>query len=257
MSAEPKHKFLANMNVVSVPQDKNRAMWYDGTYYSNVGYMTEITAITTGDGAAVEEKYRELAKVGARLPFSTEAATEMSYFVNWARNKGIESVLSKVDELIYAGVGADGGAYVKNIYGLKTQGGTAFNASTAGMALAVQDANLADLILAAANQVKIQSKGMFIPDVAFLYPTAVATLRTLKNKQADYINLLPDGSMLVHGVRIIESAKVGAGEMFLATSKTLQLHQKFGLETEVERVASTDSYVMYLRWKGQIGRAHV
>ena len=40
--------------------------------------------------------------------------------------------------------------------------------------------------------------------------------------------------------------------MFLATSKTLQLHQKFGLETEVERVASTDSYVMYLRWKGQV-----
>ena len=28
------NKFLANMNVVNVPQDKNRAMWYDGTYYS-------------------------------------------------------------------------------------------------------------------------------------------------------------------------------------------------------------------------------
>lgn len=115
------NKFIAAMNVVPVPADKNRAMWFDGVYYDNAGYMTELTAITTGDGATIEEKYRELAKVGARLPFSTEAATEMSYFVNWARNKGIESVLSKVDELIYAGVGADGGAYVKNIYGLKTQ----------------------------------------------------------------------------------------------------------------------------------------
>lgn len=246
------NKFIAAMNVVPVPADKNRAMWFDGVYYDNAGYMTELTAITTGDGATIEEKYRELAKVGAKLPFSKEAATEMSYFVNWARTKGIESVLSKIDELIYAGVGADGGAYTKNIYGLKTQGATAFNAATAGMALSVQDANLADLILAAANQVKIQGKGMFIPDMCFLYPSAVAKLRALKNKQADYINMLPDGSLLVHGIQVVESAKVGSTEMLLVTSKTLQLHQMGGLETEVERVASTDSYVMYLRWKGQV-----
>jgi hypothetical protein len=93
---------------------------------------------------------------------------------------------------------------------------------------------------------------MFIPDMCFLYPSAVAKLRALKNKQADYINMLPDGSLLVHGIQIIESAKVGSTEMLLVTSKTLQLHQMGGLETEVERVASTDSYVMYLRWKGQV-----
>lgn len=246
------NKFLANMNVVTIPQDKNRALWYDGTYYSNVGYMTELTAITTGDGAAVEEKTREIAKVGAKLPFSSEVVSDASYFINWAKNKGVESVLNKIDELIWGGVGADGGAYTKNIYGIKTQGSTAFNASTAGLALAIQDANIADVILAAATQIRISGKGQYMPKMVYMHPTDVTKLRSLKNKQADYINILPDGSLLVHGMVIMETAKVSANELFVATPETLQLHQKAGLETEIERVASTDSFVLYLRWRGQV-----
>lgn len=246
------NKFLANMNVVTIPQDKNRALWYDGTYYSNVGYMTELTAITTGDGAAVEEKTREIAKVGAKLPFSSEVVSDASYFINWAKNKGVESVLNKIDELIWGGVGADGGAYTKNIYGIKTQGSTAFNASTAGLALAIQDANIADVILAAATQIRISGKGQYMPKMVYMHPTDVTKLRSLKNKQADYINILPDGSLLVHGMVIMETAKVSANELLVATPETLQLHQKAGLETEIERVASTDSFVLYLRWRGQV-----
>lgn len=246
------NKFLANMNVVTIPQDKNRALWYDGTYYSNVGYMTELTAITTGDGAAVEEKTREIAKVGAKLPFSSEVVSDASYFINWAKNKGVESVLNKIDELIWGGIGADGGAYTKNIYGIKTQGSTAFNASTAGLALAIQDANIADVILAAATQIRISGKGQYMPKMVYMHPTDVTKLRSLKNKQADYINILPDGSLLVHGMVIMETAKVSANELLVATPETLQLHQKAGLETEIERVASTDSFVLYLRWRGQV-----
>lgn len=246
------NKFLANMNVVTIPQDKNKALWYDGTYYSNVGYMTELTAITTGDGAAVEEKTREIAKVGAKLPFSSEVVSDASYFINWAKNKGVESVLNKIDELIWGGIGADGGAYTKNIYGIKTQGSTAFNAATAGLALAIQDANIADVILAAATQIRISGKGQYMPKMVYMHPTDVTKLRSLKNKQADYINILPDGSLLVHGMVIMETAKVSANELLVATPETLQLHQKAGLETEIERVASTDSFVLYLRWRGQV-----
>ena len=49
------NKFLAAMNVVTIPPDKNRAMWFDGVYYANVGYADELTAITTGDGATIED----------------------------------------------------------------------------------------------------------------------------------------------------------------------------------------------------------
>lgn len=245
------NKFLANMTAVPVPQDKNRAMWYDGTYYANVGYMTELTAITTGDGAAIEEKYRELAKVGAKLPFSSEVTDDMSYFINWARTKGVESVMSKIDDLIWGGAGADT-TKPKEVYGIKTKGSTAFNAATAGLALAIVDANIADVILAGATQIRISGKGNYQPNAVFMHPTDVAKLRALKNTRADYINILPDGVMLVHGLVILETAKIAAGEMLIATLGTLQLHQKAGLEMEIERNASTNGYTMYMRWRGQV-----
>ncbi len=245
------NKFISNMRVVNVPANKNRAMWYDGAYYSNVGYMTELTAITTGDGAAIEEKYRELAKVGARLTFSSESAEDMSFFVDWARNKGIEATLNLIDELAWSGAGADV-TKPKEVYGLKAKGATAFNAATAGLALAIPDANIADVILAAATQIRISGKGQYVPKLVYLHPTDVAILRTLKNKQADYINIFPDNSILVHGLQVMETAKINAGEMFVATPETMELHQKPGLETELERNAGTDGYTLYLRKRYQV-----
>jgi len=246
------NKFITNMQVVTVPADKNRAMWFDGAYFGNADYVEELTAVTTGDGATIEEKYRELAKIGSKILFSSEVTTEMSSFVNWARGKGIEAILSKVNSLIYSGAGADGGAYTKKIYGLKTQGSTAFNATTAGMALSVQDANITDLILAARTQVMIQGKGNYIPDAVYLYPSEVSKIRLLKDKGSNYINVLTDGSLLVHGVTILEDATIGATEMLMVTRKVLQLHQKAALETELERNAGTDGYTLHMRWKGQV-----
>lgn len=245
------NKFITNMRVVNVPANKNRAMWYDGAYYSNVGYMTELTAITTGDGATIEEKYRELAKVGAKLVFSSESAEDMSYFVDWGRSKGIEATLNKIDELAWNGVGADV-IKPKEIYGIKTKGSTAFNASTAGLALAIPDANIADVILVGATQIRILGKGQYVPKLVYLHPTDVAILRTLKNKQADYINIFPDGSILVHGLQVMETAKINAGEILIATPETMELHQKPGLETELERNAGTDGYTLYLRKRCQV-----
>ena len=90
-----------------------------------------------------------------------------------------------------------------------------------------------------------------MPKMVYMHPTDVTKLRSLKNKQADYINILPDGNSIVHGMVIMETAKVTANEMLVATPETLQLHQKAGLETEIE-IASTDSFVLYLRWRGQV-----
>jgi hypothetical protein len=245
------NKFLAAAGVRVVPQDKNRASWFDGAYFSNVGYVSELTALDNADGATLTEKYRELAKVGAKLPFSAETTTDMSYFINWAKNEGVKYTLAKVDELIFAGAGADS-TKPKEIYGVKAKGATAFNATTAGLALSIYKANLADLIQAAATQVRIQGKGLYTPNLVFLHPTNVAKLRLLKNTQADYINILPNGGMLVYGIAIAETARIAATEMLLVDTSTIQLHQKGSLEMEVERIASTDSFVMYLRWRGQV-----
>jgi hypothetical protein len=42
------------------------------------------------------------------------------------------------------------------------------------------------------------------------------------------------------------------GEIVVADINAIQLHEKQGFELEVERIASTDSYAMHLRWRGNI-----
>jgi len=232
-----------------IGQDKNPAMWYEGAYTSNVGYQTEITASSTADAATFTEKYREMAKIAAFVPFSKEIAEDMSYFLNWARTKGIQYLLSKVDELIFAGAGNDSTA-VKEIYGIKTQGSTAFNATTAGLATAIPSANIADLIRACITQVKIGGNGLYTPNAVFVHPSTLAILYALKNTQANYINVMPDGSMTIYGLRVYETTKIGTTEILVSDTRTWQMHQKQTLENELARVAASDSYVMYMRWRG-------
>lgn len=245
------NKFLAAMNVVTVPQNKDKAMWFDGAYYDNVGYVGELTAVTTGDGATLEEKYRDLAKVGAFLAYSSEVADDMDYFLNWATNEGVETILGKIDDLIYSGAGADV-TKPKEIYGIKAKGSTAFSAATAGLALSITSANLADLIRAAQTQIRIQTNGKYSGNLVYLHPANVAKLYMLKNTQADYINILPNGSMMVYGIPIAESTRIAVGEMLLVDTRTLKLYQKGSLELETERIASTDSFKLHMRWRGQV-----
>ena len=245
------NRFLTSTgSAIVVPQDKSRASWFDGSYTSNVGYVEELTASATADAGTIVEKTRELAKIAAKMPYSAEMATDASYALNWFRTKGSQYLLNKVDELLFAGEGNDA-TKPKEIYGIKTQGSTAFNATTAGLATAIDNANIADLISAAMTQIKVGTNDQFAADRVFLHPSVVAKLRALKNTQADYLNILPNGAMLIHGLMIEETSKITASEMLVSDTRTWQLHQKRALELEVERVASTDSYVLYLRWKGQ------
>lgn len=245
------NKFFTNVGSVNiVPQDKNRAGWFDGSYTSSVGYVSEITALGSADTAAIEEKYRELAKVGAKLPFSSEAANDMSFFVNWAKNKGVEAILNKIDDLLYNGEGNDS-TKPSEVYGLKANS-TAFNATTAGLALSISNANIADLIRATSVQIEVGSLGQFAANAVYLSPANLAKLYMLKNSQADYIQVLPNGSLVVYGIPVYSTTKIGATELLVSDTRTWQLYQKGALETEIERVASSDSYVMYLRWRGNL-----
>ena len=246
------NQFLANIQTVLVPQNKNRALWFDGAYYKNVGYVDELTAVATGDGAKLEEKTRELAKVGAFLAYSSEVADDMDSLLNWATNEGIETILGKIDEYIYSGVGADGGANTKKIYGVKTQGSTAFNATTAGLALAVSNATLADLVMAMQTQIRIQTNGKYSGNLLYAHPSLVTQMYLLKNTQADYINIMPNGSMMIWGIRVAPTTKIAATELLLVDTRTSKLYQKGSLELETERIASTDSFKLHMRWRGQV-----
>ena len=241
--------FMSKANIFTVPADKNRIVWLNGSFTDNTGYVSENTAVSSANAGTIAEAYRELAKIGSSLPFTAETASDMSYFVNWARNKSIEAINSKVDSLIFAGAGNDSTA-TKEIYGLKTQGSTAFSASTAGLADAIENATIADLVRACSAQIRIGGKGAFVPNAVFMHPSDVAKLNAAKNKAGDYIQVMPTGQYFIYGLPVYETANVAADELLVADTRTWQLYQKGAIEVEIDRVASTDSYALYLRWRG-------
>lgn len=241
--------FISKANMFTVPADKNRIVWLNGSFTDNTGYVDEATAGSTANAGTIAEVYRELAKLHSFVPFSAETASDMSYFVNWVRNKSIEAINSKIDTLIYAGTGNDSTA-TKEIYGLKTQGSTAFNASTAGLADAIENATIADLVRACVAQIRIGGKGAFTPNAVFMHPADVAKLNSAKNKVGDYIQIMPTGQYFIYGLPVYETANISAGELLVSDTSTWQLYQKGAIEVEIDRAASTDSYVLYLRWRG-------
>lgn len=234
---------------INVPQDKNRIMWNDGAYTSNAGYVEEL-AEATADTASLEANYREVAKIGAYLPFSAEMAEDFGYFLAWAQARALQNLMAKIDTELLSGDGNDTNAK-KHIYGLKAQGATAFNAATAGLATAIANANIADLIAAAKAQAQKATEDQYIPDVVSMNPSMVAKVRALKNTIGDYLYVLPNGQMMIHGMRINETSKLGDKEILLTAGNSLQFHQKRNVTIEIERVQKTDSFNLNIWWRGQ------
>ena len=87
-------------------------------YSADVGYVDEITAISTADTGSMTEKTREMAKIAAKMPYSSEMVEDASIALNWFRTKAQQYILNKVDSEIFAGDGNDTTA-PKHIYGLK------------------------------------------------------------------------------------------------------------------------------------------
>lgn len=248
--AAPKQAFLSLFRRFPVPQDKNRVMYNDASYTDNTGYLEELAENKNKNTASLVGKYRELSKIGSYLPFSAEMAEDYGYFLAWVQSKAIEGIRNKLDTLLWEGDGDDT-SHPQHIYGLKTSGVTAFNASTAGLANSVAMPNIADLLLAMKTQAKVQTNEAYTPNVALVNYATEFKLRTLKNTLGDYIVVMQNGSLLVHGMTIVPTSKVGLKEIVVTDSATLQLYDKRDLTVEIERVPETDSYNLWLWYRGQ------
>lgn len=248
--ADKRNAFLQLFSRTNLPDDKNRIMYNNASYTDNTGYVDELAKNSNTNTASLTGKYRELAKIGSVLPFSEEMVEDYGYFLSWAQTRAQQGIRSKLDTLLWNGDGDDS-SNPKHIYGIKTKGSTAFNASGAGVETSVSNANLADLILAMKTQAKVGSNEAYMPNYVLMSYGAEFQLRTLKNTQGDYITMLPDGSMTVHGLTIIPTAKLGDKELLVVDSTTLQLFDKRFFTMEIQRVPDTDSYNLWLWYRGQ------
>ncbi|WP_298548998.1 phage major capsid protein [uncultured Parabacteroides sp.] len=248
--ASPRNAFVQLFSRINVPDDKNRIMYNDASYTDGTGYAEEMKSHTNTDAATLTGKYRELSKLGAVLPFSAESAEDFGYFLAWAQTKAQQGIAAKLDTLLWDGDGVDA-SQPKHIYGLKKSGVTAFNATTTGVAASVSAPNIADLILAMKTQAKVETNDSMSPNYVLMNYATEFKMRTLKNTLGDYITVLPNGALSVHGMTIIPTPKLSASELVVLDSTTLQLHDKRNITMEIERVPETDSYRLWLWYRGQ------
>ena len=246
--------FLGSIRRKDVPQDKSRVLWLEGSFTNNTNYVGEGSAIGSADAASVTEVTRGMAKIAAKLPFTREVSTDLSYFLNWARAEAIKAIQNKVDTEILSGSGADTNSSTqKLIYGIIGQGSTAFSASSAGVAGAIAGANFWNLIDAIDAQVSKTTNDAYFADTIYINPSDFAKYKNMTDANGRLLFEYTNGGIYTFlGKQVIRTNKMTAGTLLVADKSVFDLYEKLGFEIEIERVASTDSYVMYLRWRGQL-----
>lgn len=243
-----KLSFLNRLPRYTIPEGKNRILYPNASFVDNTDYVGEGAAVATGNSGTLVEKYREVAKVGNKLEFTAETASDIPYFLNWLRNQSRTAVYAKVDSLIWSGDGADG-TKPKHIYGIKGAA-TAFDAAKAGLAGKLPDADLKSLLLAMQAQIEKETNEAHSPNVVYMSREGLVQFVDMRDSNGNQLNFPSFEKAL--GCEILSTSKLKGDEILMLDINAVQLHEKLGFELEVERVASTDSYVMYLRWRGNV-----
>lgn len=251
--AEPDtaNAFLDLFSANTIQTGKNKLVYLDASFTDNTGYAEEMVELATANTAVGEEKSRELAKIGTFMPFSAEMIEDNALMLNWAQQQCIRAIRAKVDTELWSGAGAETTGNKKKIFGLKHQGCTAFNAATAGLVAKFEKANLADLVAVCITQIEVQGKGAYTPTTVMLHPSDYAELAGQKNTLGNYLNILPGGAMVLHGLDVRKSVKVKQGELAVLSRQTLMLADKRTFSIEIERKPNTDSYILWIYWRGQ------
>ena len=97
-------------------------------------------------------------------------------------------------------------------------------------------------------QAKKETKGAYVPNTVYMSEEGLVEFTNLRDANGNQINLKDIEKSI--NCEIISTDKLEGKEVLMLDINTVQLHEKRGLELEVERKAGSDSYVMYLRWRG-------
>ena len=209
--------FIPFAKTVSVGAGKSRCMWIPASYTSNVGYAGEGNAATTADTATAVEKYREFAKVAAKMTISAETFEDLPLFANQLAMQMQENALIFADGKMWDGDGNDT-TQPKHIYGIKTNGVTAFDAD---LVPDVDNANIADLIDACVTQIKLSH---YAANAVWVSPALAFKIRRMKDKDGQYIvKELVTGETVISGnLKLIETEVLTNNEMLVGNTNAIQ-----------------------------------
>lgn len=216
--------------------------WLEGSDTDNTGYVGELTAPSTANAYAITGKTRQFAKLASFIEVSQETTDWFNLIYQWARTTGIQRILKKADELIWSGDGNDS-TNKTHVYGIKTQGSTAFAATGAKY----KNATVADVILDAVAQVK---KNGFMANTVFVPYALEAQIRGLKDANGNYLYNQVSG--MLGQVQVIPSADLGATELVVCDDTCVEIVERGQYELELERLAGKDGYNVWLRKAMQV-----
>lgn len=232
--------------VVPMEQDKSRMLWVEGSYTSNVGYVGEGASIGTDDTGTEEEKTRELAKISAKIKFTAEMFEDRSAFAARLQNKLLFNSEKFINTNLISGDGNDA-TQKKHIYGLITQGSTAFAAGV--LADTFPKANIDDL----ATAINVQAD-KYTPSYVLMNKLTVAKYSRVKDTTGQYVIREVNGQKMLGGMMIVESYAMANDAMLAIDDATLELWLKRGMEFKIGQEASdlsTDQYTAVVFWRGQ------
>lgn len=143
-----------------------------------------------------------LKKTTAYIKVSEEMLTDISFLNSEINNELMREILKAVELQVYSGDGTG-----NNLNGIVTQA-TAFAAGA--FALSVDNANVADVLTVAANQIRLAEHDS--PNYIMMNPSDVTALKLIKTSATDkrYVDRLAmiAGEMSLDGILIIETTLV-------------------------------------------------
>ena len=190
-----------------------------------------------------------LLKQTAYFKVSTEMLDDVSFMGAWLRNKLIVRLFLRVDSQVLVGDGTG-----TNLNGLYTQA-TTFAAGT--FALAIDNANDADSLVVAANQIRIANHNGSLS--IFMHPDDVTAFKVVKITATDkrYLNrLLQVGStMMLDGMPIIETTAMTQGTFLIGDLSKALIAEKGGIMVDVGTDGNDftkNMRTIIAEWRGEV-----
>lgn len=152
-----------------------------------------------------EIRYSEAKKVAGKIKVSEEALTDISFMnAEITRKLKQRHDLAKQDGILN---GNGAGANLKGIVEY------AAGFAAGGLALAVDEAQNYDVIVAAYNQILVTSDSNYIPNAVFVHPTDATLMKLTKDTDGNYIMppFTNQNGDLVNGVRVVQNTKIPLG----------------------------------------------
>ena len=188
-------------------------------------------------------------KIGHYMKMSYESMDDYSYVQSEIRNTLIKYLQLEIDRTILTGATGSGDAFD----GIVTSA-TAFNATTAGMALAIANPTRFDAIKAGATQVRVAN---FNPNYAIMNPKDAALMEVSKDTTGQYI--LPpfySNGTKIDGLAVITNNAMTADKFLIGDFSKSNVFFKDNIEIEIFRENEDDALNELVTMKARARLTH-